>query len=418
MLNWIMSRISTRQSKTHATISSPVQAVYPEINFRKLSQVGYQSNVYVYRCVNLIANTFSGVPIRLYLKDSDDRDIQIETHPALTLLDKPNPYQGGSDFRRNLISYLEISGNTFVERVAPSPEAPPKELFLIRPDLMKIIRGDRVSPILGYEYNYRGLIEFFPYKDVFHGKLFNPLDDPIIGYGQSPLQVALKSIVQVNCAMDWNNSLIQNSANPSLMIKFKGSMGDGQFEDIKKQFEGKFTGPNSVGQVFIAEEAIDLVKMSLSPEEMQILDLLQQGAKQICITYGVDSSLISDSANKTYSNFKESRSALYEDVMIPLLDWFKDDFLNGWLLPQFPGTENMYFDYSVDDIEALNEDRTIVYTRTLNAFNAGVISLNEARECLGFSEMEEDEAIEQPDEVEEPSEATGDREGDGENGVS
>jgi len=218
--------------------------------------------------------------------------------------------------------------------------------------------------------------------------------------------------------MDWNNSLIQNSANPSLMIKFKGSMGDGQFEDIKKQFEGKFTGPNSVGQVFIAEEAIDLVKMSLSPEEMQILDLLQQGAKQICITYGVDSSLISDSANKTYSNFKESRSALYEDVMIPLLDWFKDDFLNGWLLPQFPGTENMYFDYSVDDIEALNEDRTIVYTRTLNAFNAGVISLNEARECLGFSEMEEDEAIEQPDEVEEPSEATGDREGDGENGVS
>ena len=383
--------------------------IYPDVNYAKLAQIGYKKNVYVYRCVNLIANTFSGITFNLYHKDGSDKDTEIESHPSLDLMKRPNEFQGETDFKKNLMAYLQISGNTYVESVSPSKSSPPRELFSIRPDLMKIVPGNRMNPILGYEYTLNGLKHLFPFEDIFHGKLFNPLEDPIIGYGQSPLEPALKSVTLVNESMDWNNSLLQNGACPSAILKMAGSLTDDQRELLKEEIEREWQGPENRGKVFLAEEGMEWEQVSLSPKELQILELLTLGAKQICITYGIDSSLISDGTNKTYSNFKESRSALYEDVLLPLADWFADDFLNAWLLPKFPGTENMYFSYSTDNIEALNEDRKYVYERNISAFDKGLISINEAREALGFSELQEDELVqlkgeEKNNEVEEAEE--------------
>lgn len=395
IFNFMRRDKEERQSKSWEAVVEMKNgtAIYPRVNFSNLALIGYKRNVYVYRCVNLIANTLSGVPVRLFHKDGSEKDTEVESHPALDLIRQPNEFQGQTDFIKNLIAYLQIAGNTYVESVSPSKSSPPRELFLIRPDLMKIIAGDRVKPILGYEYSYNGLKHLFPFEDIFHGKLFNPLEDPIIGYGQSPLEPALKSVTLVNESMDWNNSLLQNGACPSAILKMAGSLTDDQRKELQDEIEREWQGAENRGKVFIAEEGMDWQQVSLSPKDLQILDLLAIGAKQICITYGIDSSLISDGSNKTYSNFKESRSALYEDVILPLADWFADDFLNTWLLPKFPGTENMYFSHNTDDIEALNEDRLHVYERTISAFDKGLISLNEAREALGYSELTEDEMV-------------------------
>jgi HK97 family phage portal protein len=391
-----MNRI--RSTKIYQTVTSisPNAPIYPDVNYRNLSMIGYKQNVYVYRCVNLIANTASSIPIRLYKKDSDNRDIQVESHPALDLLKKPNEFQGQTDFIKGLFSYLEISGNTYVQGVTSSRSSQPRELFLIRPDMMKIVKGSTaVKPIAGYEYTYKGLNDFIPYENTFHGKLFNPLDDPIIGYGQAPLETALRSIVSVNKSIDWNNSLLKNYARPSGLMIFKQGLTKDQRDEMENEIETKHQGSGKVGKPWIMEGDVDWKQIGLNNKELMILDILQTGSRQICVTYGIDSSLISDPTNKTYSNFKESRAALYEDVILPLLDWFRDDFLNGWLLPKFPNTENYYFDYSTDDIEALNEERTIVYERNIRAFKEGVITLNEAREALGYSELIQDEQIEE-----------------------
>ena len=61
------------------------------------AQEGYTENAVVYKCVNEIANGASSVGIKLF-----DGDIQIDNHPLLNLLKRPNPLQAGNEFFQSL----------------------------------------------------------------------------------------------------------------------------------------------------------------------------------------------------------------------------------------------------------------------------------------------------------------------------
>ena len=99
--------------------------------------------------------------------------------------------------------------------------------------------------------------------------------------------------------------------------------------------------------------------------------------------------LIGDNSSKTYSNYGEARKALYQETVLPLMDYLKDAF-NNWLVPLWG--ENLYLDYDKDGIEALQEDQDKLYNRMFGAVDRGIITRNEAREMFGFETLKVPEA--------------------------
>ena len=62
-------------------------------SFKDYASEGYQQNAIVYRCVNEIANGAASIPFKVY-----QGDIELEQHPLISLLKRPNPMQAGVEY--------------------------------------------------------------------------------------------------------------------------------------------------------------------------------------------------------------------------------------------------------------------------------------------------------------------------------
>ncbi|MFN9111911.1 MAG: phage portal protein, partial [Bacteroidota bacterium] len=103
------------------------QAIATPKRYEDLCHEGYRQNVIVFRCIHLIARSAASVPWRLLCNGQ-----QLQDHPLLDLMHRPNPRQGGAAFIESLFAYWLLSGNSYIERVEDA-KGMPRELYALRP---------------------------------------------------------------------------------------------------------------------------------------------------------------------------------------------------------------------------------------------------------------------------------------------
>src|SRR6185312_15555780 len=117
-------------------------------NVSALAREGYANNPVAYRCVRTIAEAVASLPLALY-----DGLRELDRHPLLDLLARPNPRETRADFFEAAASHLLVAGNGYIELVAVAGE--PRELYTLRPDRMRVISGGQGWPE-AYEYSVAG----------------------------------------------------------------------------------------------------------------------------------------------------------------------------------------------------------------------------------------------------------------------
>ena len=350
------------------------------------AQEGYQENAVVYKCINEISNGASSVQLKVF-----DEDIELDNHPLINLLKRPNPLQAGNEFFQCLYSFLLLSGNSYVLRTGADNQ-PPKELHLLRPDRVKIEPSNTTIP-KSYLYELSGkVVNTYPVdpetgrSEVKHFKLFNPTDDY---YGLSPIRASSVDIDQHNYSAKHNVNLLMNGARPSGAIVFKPKdevgqsvqLTESQRQQLISDLELRFQGTDNSGRAMLLEGDFDWKEMGLSPKDMDFLQLKNMSARDIAMCFGVPSQLVGIPDAQTYSNVQEARLALYEETIIPLIKRVESD-LNEYLAPAYG--ERLRIQYDIDSIPAMAERRRRIYENVTGAVREGIISRNEARERLGL----------------------------------
>ena len=358
---------------------------YRRDNYQAYADEGYRQNAIVYRCVNEIANGAACIPFKAYQGET-----QLDQHPILSLLNRPNPMQAGVEYFQAVYSYLLLSGNNYSIRSDVAGEV--RELYLLRPDRVRVKPSKTTTPD-GYEYVINGKVvktydsnPLTGEAEVKHMKLYNPLDD---FYGLSPLMAAAVDIDNHNAINKHNISLLNNGARPSGAIVFKPTsdrgmpiqLSDGQRQQLQDDLDVKFKGPANAGRPLLLEGDFDWREMGLSPKDMDFLQQRNMAAKDIALCFGVPSQLIGIPDSQTYSNVQEARLALYEETIMPLARRIQSD-LNEWLSPTYG--DDIRIEYDFDAIPAMVERRRRIYENVTQAVREGIISRNEARERLGL----------------------------------
>jgi phage portal protein BeeE len=100
-----------------------------------LTRTGFAGNPVGFRCVKMIAEAASALPV--VLQDADKR---YDVHPLLSLLARPNGAQGRADLLENLFGQLLLSGDGYLEAVADE-KGQPFELHVLRSDRMSLVPG-------------------------------------------------------------------------------------------------------------------------------------------------------------------------------------------------------------------------------------------------------------------------------------
>tara|TARA_B100001063_G_scaffold8151_1_gene6318 strand:- start:4521 stop:6674 length:2154 start_codon:yes stop_codon:yes gene_type:complete len=371
----LINKINAYQSKTNR-------------KYKQFADDGYQQNSIAYRSINLIANNVSATSFKVF---SGDQELQ--NHELISLLKRPNPLQSGVEYFHSMVSYLLISGNSYM--LKDKEFGSPKELYLLRPDRVEIKAESSMIPSK-YCYKIDGkIVNEYPVDNLTgasqlkHIKLWNPLDD---FYGLSPIVAGAYNIDQHNLAGLHNVGLLKNGCTPSAMLKFQpkdetgmsATLTDDQRAMILEDLEFRFRGSNNSGRPMLLEGDFEYQQLGLNPKDMDFLELMNASAREIALCFGVPAQLVGLS-DTTYANVAEARLSLYEETIIPLLDRIQSD-LNEWLTPLYDGDLKIVYD--IDSIPAMAEKRKQVFANVSQGVQQGILTRNEARERLGLEPID------------------------------
>jgi HK97 family phage portal protein len=380
IMNRIRNFLAVKASSVQPLIAilSSGHYVSPRRNLKEYAREGYQANGVVYRCVSIAARAVANVPIGVFVKGE-----QVENE-LTDLLKMPNPKQGYATWMEDVISYLMLTGNTYIENIGVNGKT--KELWALRPDRMRIQPG--MLGVAKYIYQCSGqdrVWEVDPVSqksDILHMKFWNPNDD---WYGQSPIEAAANSVDQHNLSGAWNQSLLQNSARPSGMMTTESRLDDAQYERLKQEMTQSYEGSKNSGRPMLLEQGLKWTSMQMSPAEMDWINGRNMSAREIASVYGLPSQMLGIQGDSTYSNYQEARQSFYEDTVLPLLDFVLYD-INGWLRESYNGAELRKI---VDDIPALAAKRE---KRWSMIQTADWMTFNEKRKATGFNEINNPDA--------------------------
>ncbi len=341
-----------------------------------LARIGVMQNAIAYACVRRIATAAASVPWLLY-----DGDSEVERHPLLTLLARPNAQEDGASLFERWYAFLQSAGNAYFEAVAL--EAVPRELHLLRPDRVTVVPGARGWPA-AYDYAVDGRTSRIARESVLHVALFHPLDDY---YGLSPLAVAATAIEVHNAGAAWAKALLDNAARPSGALIYRGPDGapglsDEQFGRLKRELEDSYQGASNAGRPMVLEGGLDWKAMSYAPAEMDFAQTRAQAAREIALAFGVPPMLLGLPGDNTYANYAEANLNFWRQTVLPLVGRTAAS-LTGWLCPRFGGTLRLGFD--ADAVEALAGTREALWGKL---GEASFLTLNEKRAAAGYGSIE------------------------------
>ena len=377
--SFVFSGGEAKASRTGALLAFETlgRPVWTPRDYQAFAREGFMQNPIVYRSVRMIAEAAANIPLLLYESGHEH-----DHHPLLDLIANPNPEQTSADFFEAWYGYLLVSGNAYVEAVGIGGEI--RELYVLRPDRMKVIPGLEGWPE-AYEYSAAGHSIRFDLepangvRPILHMRLFHPANDH---YGMSPIEAAATAIDIHNTASRWNKALLDNSARPSGALVYgarDGRMTAEQFERLKSELESGFQGARQAGRPMLLEGGLDWKPLSLSPKDMDFIEAKNAAAREIALAIGVPPMLLGIPGDNTYSNYQEATRAFWRQTVLPLVAR-SAKALSAWLSPAFGGALDLRAD--LDQVEALAPEREALWSR-LN--QATFLTIEEKREAAGYT---------------------------------
>lgn len=377
-----------RFSKAGRLISFQVagRPVWTPRQYDQLAEESYQKNVVAFRAMQEIARGVGSVPFNLFRGTGENRT-ELDDHPLLDLLARPNPMQGRAQFMTAVAGFMLISGNSWIERNGPRGGAP-RELWTKRPDRMQVVPGSRGVPA-AYQFKIsQGQTFDWPVNqitgqsEILHMKSFHPTDD---WYGMSPLEAAAFSVDQHNESSKWNMWRLQNDARPSgaLVVDPKSATGldDAEYQRLQAQIDNVMSGPENAGRPLLLEGGLDWKAMGLTSVEMDWLNGRHTAARDVAMAFGMPPQMLGIPGDNTHRNMEEARLWLWEQTIIPMLDFFVSE-LNWWLTPLFGADLELTFD--LDEVPALVTRRYVLWDKITNS---DFLSVDEKREAVGYEPL-------------------------------
>jgi len=363
-------------------------ARWSDIDYDNFAKETYLKNIISFRCIDLIGKSMATVPWAIYDRDGDSKKRNLG-HPMNKLLDRPNPEESWNFLMLKNIAYLLIAGNSYMERITLRKEEIPKEMYVLRPDKMKIVLDKNTGEIAKYVYNDTQdflVDDITKHSDILHNKFFNPLDD---FYGTSITEPAAREIDTANEAVSWQKKMLENEGRPGMVIMVEGSLSDKQYDRLERDLKDKYSGSENSGKSLVLESDfhIDAKPYNWSPQEMDFIETNRELSRRISYAYGVPPQLIGIPGDSTYSNYKEARQAFWEDTLVYYLYYTRDE-MNNWIFSS--KNAPTFLDFDINDIPALASKREILWER---AQNADFLTVNEKRKIVGLDTIDGGEML-------------------------
>jgi HK97 family phage portal protein len=372
---------------------TPGTPMIPEWDADTAIRWAYIANVFVYRCVQVIANSLSGLPFRAGRDVSKPADWDPGARLAQLLGPPPygpNPDTSGDELIASAIASYLVTGRFGweIETTEPSGKGQVVALYeLATPHLKAVPSKQGASYFSRFIYGGHGDERVLNPAQVLYAWRRSMLDPR---QPESVIQAARLDVSVAVMSDRYDYNFLKNNATPAQIVTTMPAPDDFSRQAWRDQWRDRFGGPDNAGQTLFNEvdpgdrsvgDAIDVRALGLTQKDAEFIKRYDQKVRAICVAFGVPLTVLGDASGRTFANASEEYRVFWTGTMLPIIQRFQNT-INLKLAPRLGG-EQGWFDLS--GVEALRET-TEPTTQKVGApalVQAGIMTVNEARADYG-----------------------------------
>lgn len=336
---------------------------YTDTSWAYSAQSAYKTVPMVNRAVNFLVDSAAGVnfDIKDRITGFNNGASVIRPKKLSTLLNyRPNPYIGSNEFRRAAYLDLVLFGIAYFYWDGAYLYNLPAEDIRVNIDKKTFIKN--------YSYGESVVLDTSEVVRVRDNSVES------LYVGTSRLNSAKETIKKIRYMIEFHSNFFKNGAIPGLILKSPNVLNKRLKTRIKDEWMKEYNPTTGGRKPLILDGDFSLER--LSPNDIRELDFqesMKQAEDTILKTLGIPPVLVNSGNN---ANITPNSRLYYNETVLPLVN----KLVSGL---------EMFFNYDIaaitQDILSMRPDLKELSNYYSTLVNAGIITRNEARESLRFS---------------------------------
>ncbi len=342
--------------------------------FREL----YSIQATIYRCVQVRGSNIARLPKKVVKVIDENITEDVSQNPAFdVLLKNPNPFQTTYQFWESTLGYLDLQGEAPWALVKNKSGSSLLAIIPLRPDKIKVI-PDPENLIAGYVFENQNMRFAIPADEMVFLKYFNPNSD---FRGLSPLKAAMLDVELDLRAISANKSMLSTGGLPSgvLSLADGNEVDEAQWDSIKQQIREQYGGSTNRGKIMVLDLGVKWQQLQLDLQELEYMKGRIFTREVVRMVYGVPPIMLTDfkEASIKASAFTQERS-FWSDTMTPLTRMLSE-VITKEILPLLSPDQTLKFIYDLNEVPALQADRSVQSKIVKDGIVTGQVTPNEGR---------------------------------------
>lgn len=333
-------------------------------------------NQVVLACIATRAQTLNEPP--LFAVDPQTKS-PIPGHPLSRLFRRPNSDMSQSMFWQYVSTYIDIGGNAYIHKVRNVYG----QVIELRP-----YHSGHIVPVSEtgewvdyYRYSYEGVTEDIDPRNIIHLRSYyiDPLNPAL---GISPIRAAGINVDTYNELMNTLYSYLRNNGVPSGVLSVTQALNAGQVEQLKDQWQANTTGKNR-GRPVVLPSGMTFTQMGLNVSNLEASSQFAQYETAICGIYRVHPSVVMTTAGLLSSTYSNMQTAFQEYTLLTRVPTWNtwEEQVELSFADEYPEVD---VEFDTSGVAALQSDPDAVIYPVVAQFNANLITVNEARQRMGY----------------------------------
>lgn len=263
-----------------------------------------------FACVRNISEDMAKLPKKARQKQGRDTS-DLDAHPVTRLMRRPNPYIDAQTHWETFQAHALTEHGGYCE-IVRNGAGDPVEVYLLDPSKITVVRNDWTGEIAYRHADLPGR-QAFRQSEILH--LHGLGWDGATGYRISDLA---REVLGAAVAMQkYRGSFFGNGANPSGVLTHPATLGDKAAENLRRQFQSRYSGANNSFSVITLEEGMSWVPISTNPDDSQSVELEAVTITDICRAFRMPPHKVQHLDNAHYANIEQDNINYATDTLDP-----------------------------------------------------------------------------------------------------
>lgn len=353
-------------------------------------EVIYETNPICAAVVNKLARQIATLPLKVFDSPADQSEAnEIPTHPLAKLLRTPAPRRGANYWKQALVRSQLVHGNGLLAKWrGPTMKGPPQALL---PCQWPYVAAWATigTPVEWWSTFQTGEQRFFEVEDSVHYAWLSENPNEL---GVSPLRQLAMTIKLDDASRRYMSSSFANGARPSGAIvpppDFRYQ--DGQKKELSDEIRRTHGGVDNAFKIALLAPGFDWKPFSHTAVESEVVAARQLNREEFAMAYDIPPPMIQDFTHGTYSNVEETHRILYVTTLRPPISLL-EEVLQAQLIDSEPTWAGQGIFVRFDLTDVLRGNRREEIDAMSEAFNNGLMTLNECRKQLGLNPYNADD---------------------------